>query len=350
MSRQFLKIMDSARGAPLKRTLIKKFRTDLVEFGLRSLLLPLRVRHVHGPRTILYGPEELLVITVVRNGEIYIKAFMEHYRAMGVRHCVFLDNGSTDRTVERLCSYEAVTVLRTEAPYKHYENTMKRYLAERFSKDRWNLCADIDELFDYPHSDCLSLADFLAYLNKNRYTVVIAQMLDMFSAAPLSDLESTSEESLKSHYPYYDLSLISKSRYRWGQPANNAIKMHWGGIRNRVFGTHNGLTKAALVKMDGKIKPFVGWHHVRNGAIADVSAVLLHYPFTGSFYAKVKEAARSGRYGRLTTDEYIAYWKTLAKNPNLQFKFEHAERLKGLDELIAQEFLAVSEQYEQWFS
>ena len=38
------------------------------------------------------------------------------------------------------------------------ENTMKRYLAERFSRGRWNLCADIDELFDYPsRSKCRSL-------------------------------------------------------------------------------------------------------------------------------------------------------------------------------------------------
>ena len=67
---------------------------------------------------------------------------------MGVKHFVFLDNGSTDRTVEMLCAHEDVTVLQTNAPYQKYENTMKRYLAERFSPGKWNLCADIDELFD----------------------------------------------------------------------------------------------------------------------------------------------------------------------------------------------------------
>ena len=33
--------------------------------------------------------------------------------------------------------------------------------------------------------------------------------------------------------------------------------MHRGGVRRTVFGTSNGLTKAALVLMDGNVKPFV---------------------------------------------------------------------------------------------
>jgi hypothetical protein len=43
-------------------------------------------------------------------------------------------------------------------PSNKYENTMKRYLAERFSPGRWNLCADIDELFDYPFSESRAIA------------------------------------------------------------------------------------------------------------------------------------------------------------------------------------------------
>ena len=35
---------------------------------------------------------------------------------------------------------------------------MKRYLAERFSPGRWNLCADIDELSDYPFSESRAIA------------------------------------------------------------------------------------------------------------------------------------------------------------------------------------------------
>ena len=107
------------------------------------------------------------MISVVRNGELYIRSFLDHYRAMGVKHFVFLDNESTDRTVELLCAHEHVTVLQTNAPYQKYENTMKRYLAQTFSAGKWNLCADIDELFEYPFAESLSLNDFLRYPNTN---------------------------------------------------------------------------------------------------------------------------------------------------------------------------------------
>ena len=61
------------------------------------------------------------MISVVRNGELYIRSFLDHYRSMGVRHFVFLDNGSADHTLEMLCTQEEVTVLQTEAPYNKYE-------------------------------------------------------------------------------------------------------------------------------------------------------------------------------------------------------------------------------------
>ena len=332
--------------ATKREFLLRKKR--VLEFGLRPYLLPRRVKHIHGPQKISYALDELLVISVVRNGELYIKSFMDHYRAMGVKHFVFLDNASTDRTVELLCGQESVTVLQTDAPYKKYENTMKRYLAERFSAGRWNLCADIDELFDYPFSETLSLGDFLRYLNDNSYTAVVAQMLDMFSDTPLAELESKPDDQLKEKYVYYDISAIEKEDYLWSPRSNVEIKAHLGGIRKTVFGTDNALTKAALVLMDGKIKTFITWHHVRDAWVADLSCVLMHYPFVSSFCAKVQDAVRTGRYGMRVTDEYKAYAKGLQDNSSVNFKLPSAQRFIGLEQLIEDRFLIVSEKYHHW--
>jgi hypothetical protein len=269
---------------------------------------------------------------------------------MGVTHFVFLDNGSADHTLEMLCAQDEVTVLQTDAPYQKYENTMKRYLAERFSPGRWNLCADIDELFDYPFSESLSLRDFLHYLNDNSYTAVVAQLLDRFSDMPLAELKSEPGDLLMEKYPYYDVSSIEKTDYLWSMRSNPDIKMHWGGIRKAVFGTDNGLTKSPLVFMDGKIKTFITWHHVKGARMADISCVLMHYPFVSSFYTKVEDAARTGRYGIRVTDEYKAYLKGLEGNRNANFKFESAQPFTGLGQLIEDGFLVVSEKYLQWVS
>ncbi len=61
---------------------------------------------------------------------------------------------------------------------------MKQYLIARFGKSgRWCLYVDIDELFDYPYSEVVSLDSFLRYLTSKSYTAVMAHMLDMFPEA-----------------------------------------------------------------------------------------------------------------------------------------------------------------------
>jgi hypothetical protein len=320
----------------------------VMEFGIRPHLLHGKIRHLHGPTEVEYGPHELLVITVVRNGALYVDSFMQHYKTLGVAHCVFLDNASSDGTVDRLCAHPGVTVLQTEAPYDRFENTMKRYLAERFSSGRWNLCADIDELFDYPFSTELPLGGLLGYLNHRGFTAVACQMLDMFSEVPLASLDSTPEDRLKDKYTWYDISDVDRRAYEWSTLSSPAIRMHWGGIRRTVFGTGNALTKAALVRMDGRVKPFVQWHHATGAVVADISCVLMHYPFVSTFPEKVADAVRTGRYGKTTTDEYRAYARALTRDPMLGFKRASARRFTGLEPLMADDFLVVSDEYRQW--
>src|SRR5215204_5426789 len=118
--------------------------SPLMERVLRWILEH-NVEHVHGPREVDYGIDELVVLVLLRNGRPYIKPFIEHYFSLGVKHIVFLDNGSTDGTV-----------LRSRLPFKKYNITLKQYLVERFGRGRWTLNADIDELFEYPYSDVVS--------------------------------------------------------------------------------------------------------------------------------------------------------------------------------------------------
>lgn len=124
--------------------------------------------------------------------------------------------------------------------------------------------------------------------------------------------------------------------------------MHWGGIRRTLFDTNNGLTKAALIFLDGTLEPFVRWHHARYARIADISAVLLHYPFAGPFYEKVTDAVKTGRYGYFTTREYYKYWKVLKQKPALTIKRDSARKLESVDALVEEDFLVISESYRRW--
>ena len=175
-------------------------------------------------------------------------------------------------------------------------------------------------------------------------------MLDMFSDVPLNELETRTEDVLSEKHRFYDISSIDKEEYLWSQCSNPEIKMHWGGIRKRVFGTINGLTKSPLVFIDGKVRPFVTWHHAQGARMADISCLLRHYPFVSSFSDKVEDAVRTGRYGFKVDDEYKAYAKTLQEKKRVAFKTESAQRFVGLEPVIDARFLIVSVNYQEWVS
>lgn len=322
--------------------------SQALEERVRPLVLRASVRHLHGPRRISCGVDELIALCVVRNGALHVTSFLRHHHALGVKHIVLLDNGSTDGTVDLARAFDRVTILQTRRPYRTYETVLKRYLVGRFARGRWSLTVDIDELFDYPGSDRMEIGALLAYLNENAYTAVLAQMLDLFSDVPLDRLESSPRDSLKERYCYYDTSEVERHPYRFGTPANPAIRMHAGGIRKAIFGTENGLTKACLIRLVPPVIPFVGFHQVANAAIADFTAVLLHYPFVGTFREKVREAVRTDRYRISARDEYAKYWARLNAGAELRLHRTSARRYAGPDQLLEEGFLVVSPKYRRW--
>ncbi|MDQ4077910.1 MAG: glycosyltransferase family 2 protein [Chloroflexota bacterium] len=328
--------------------LCRELVAEGIDFLVRTPALRASITNLHGPDNISYDRNEVIAVCVVKNGELYIRSFIEHHFALGVKHIVFLDNGSTDNTVEIARQYQNVTVLQSDCRYHKYENAMKRYLARRFSRGRWCLFCDIDELFDYPFSDILSLGSLLDYLNQHSFTAVVAQMLDLFSGESISNDEGTHKNSVRDVYTYYDISNIQKKPYKFGRLSNQSIKMYLGGIRKTVFGTNNGLTKVPLFFLDSRIRIFVAWHHVRNARIADFTAVLLHYPFAGSFSTKVFEAVETQRYGKTWTKDYKKYMQVLVQNPALRIREETARELESVAQLVEDGFLVLSEEYKAW--
>src|SRR5918998_2680707 len=316
------------------------------------------LEHLHGPEEVPYGGDELVVVCLVRDSRPYVKSFVEHYRSLGAKHLFFLDNNSTDGTVEALENYDNTTVLRSKLPYKGYRLAFKRFLMGRFGKkDRWCLYADIDELFDYPYSDVVGLSPLLGYLTEKSYSAVAAQMLDMFPEEPLSGREfNLEEEPLKELLRFYDLSNITRTSIKERLSLRNNtlesddIEFFSGGIRGAIFGARPHLTKHPLVFLDGRVKPMEGLsldsdHWVDNARVADFTCVLFHYKFLdGHFYKQAVRAVQEENYWNDSAD-YKKYLEILDTNPTLQMKRESARELKGVNDLVENGFLVVSEEY-----
>lgn len=326
-------------------------------------LLRDQTEHLFGPEEVDYGDNELVVTCLVRDGRPYVKSFVEHYLSLGAKHIAFLDNGSSDGTVEALRNYDHVSVVRTGLSYKAdggsadkswtREGLFKRYIISRFGRNnRWCLYADIDELFDYPYSDVLGLSSFLGYLNSKSYTAVAAQMLDMFPEKPLSGRASSIDEPLKENHRYCDISNIKKKSMKDRVQLqsnvfhNDQIETFHNGIRDTLFGTSPYLTKFPLMFLDENIEIMNGSaHRVDNASIADLTCVLFHYKFIDQqFQKQVAQAVREEHRSK-NSAKYKMYKEVLDRNPRLRVKQETARAIEHTNDLLEAQFLTVSDDY-----
>jgi hypothetical protein len=167
-----------------RSSLVARIRNRLRE-TLRRRRFASAVEHVHGDA--FHVPEgEVLAIVLVRDGAYYLDAFFDYYRALGIRYFAFIDNGSTDGTIERIKRQEGCVIDRAALPLAQYEDLMRGYSAQTYGADRWCLYMDMDEQFDFVGRDTAGLKGLIAYLESRGETALMAQMLEMFPRAPLA--------------------------------------------------------------------------------------------------------------------------------------------------------------------
>jgi len=321
-----------------------------------------RIKHTYGKGNIDYSKDEFIVICLVKDGETFIDAFIRYYLNLGAKHIFFIDNQSADKTVDMIKQHNNTSIYSTDLPFKDYECEIRRTLIRHLSKDRWCLCVDIDELFDYPYSDRISMVQFLRYLDKNRFTAVVAYMLDMFSKKPLSHLTDVENLDLEKTFCYYDISNITKEEYplkhlyishgNKNNLSNKEIKFYWGGIRRTFFGkdTHFFLIKHPLLFIDTKIEPFTHPHFSNNADIADVTCLLRHYKINKSLPGRSKEIVKKQDQPYYAQKEYQMYYDAFQKDQSLSLFTENSKKFRKVNELIDNGFLTISKQFIDYVS
>lgn len=320
--------------------------------AVRERLVSLSVTHLHGPKRVRLNQNEAAVTCVVRNGAFYIEAFIRHYKRIGFKHIFFLDNGSSDETLSLIKQHDNVSICASSLPVDANQGIFKKHLAAKSVIGGWCLDADIDELFEYPSSDVLELSGFLDYLNNNRYTAVMTQLLDMFSDQPLDRLARNHEHELQRTYRYFDIAAIKKTKYamsdvatRHGgqnQLADEDSSLYWGGIRKTLYGNDCLLTKHSLFYMGARLDLFPHVHFVNHARLADVSCAMLHYKLTAN---ALDIAQQNSERFTANARSYCAFVDLLMTTPNLQIKRESAHRLDTVNDLVDLGFLTISKKY-----
>lgn len=270
----------------------------------RDVAVAAALVHASGPARVALGANETATVTLVRDGARFLDAFVAHYRALGVRAMVFIDNGSTDGTLERLAALPEATVYRCPLPFLAFEVAMRRSALGRIVDGGWALVVDMDEHFASPLPEAARLPDVAGYCAARGFTAVVTQMIDLF---PARDDELDDPAFIETHVwidpepprerPYFAVG---------NRSSDDRIALHFGGARARAFGTHGlMLTKHALFRNDGSVY-LKNPHYVAGARVADFSAALLHYKLAGGFAARVRAERRRADARHVENARYAA--------------------------------------------
>lgn len=306
---------------------------------------------IHQSGAIECNKESFVVVCLVKNGEEYIDEFVSHYKQLGCNHIVFIDNDSCDNTVDLIKKYNDVSIFFTSLSFKEYENEIRRSVINSIGINYWCLCVDIDEFFDFPYSKKISMAKLIEYLNINKYTAVVGQLLDMFPKGEILN-NNGKIESLKNEYRYYDISGITKTDYYLilNKITNPNIKIHTIGIRNRFSDNEHPylLSKHPLIFIDGHTLPIIDPHYSNCVRVADISCVLLHYKFTPDFFIRLNRIVKKSSYPKAGQIEHNIYHSFVTENPDFKFFSTTANEYLNVNDLLKDDFIIVTDSYRKF--
>ncbi|WP_322867320.1 glycosyltransferase family 2 protein [Aquicoccus sp. G2-2] len=282
-------------------------------------------------RTAEIKRDDILLFSTQRNEKVRLPFFLKYYRELGVNHFFFVDNDSTDGSLEYLMKQPDVSVWFTKKSYKRsrFGVDWLNWLQMKYADGHWSLVLDPDEFLIYPFCDTRPLRALTDWLDASSIKSFSAMLLDMYpkgriDAQPYSEGQDPMEIT------------------NWFDSGNYAIRKNkvfgnlWiqGGPRARMFFRDlpekaPALNKIPLVKWDKKYAYVSSTHMLLPRGLNLVydewggekaSGVLLHTKFLDTFSVKAQEELdRKQHYA--ASREYKAYAESLVENPDLWCKW-----------------------------
>jgi glycosyltransferase involved in cell wall biosynthesis len=299
------------------------------------------------------GADDVGVVCLMRDAAYFVGSFIDYHRALGVRHIVIVDNGSSDETVSIAAGFDDVTIIRNTLPAKIYEVLLRSQAAHVF-RGGWILFADADEMFEVPFD--APLQHLTAYLNARGFTAMVTQMLDLFSPLPYGASKAWSYHqvvTMADRYslgqvvsvPYHDRDRIGFSWFIDSNDGNVALKI--GGLRAEVFGEACFLSKHSLVRNIAGVQLMTHPHCASGVKVADVTGLLRHYKLAGDYLARDRASVAAGTWDHAEDAKRLA-----AAKGGDAFKIQPAtpQLYSGTAALVDQGFLEVSDAYRRFIA
>ncbi len=326
---------------------------------------------VHGESVLTQSGFTL--IATICNEKYFLGEFLRHYRWLGVSRFLFVDDGSTDGSVE-FCSEQSDVAIFTSERYRYgdylpssifetissdglkwrVQNMWKTKLMHDYCVDKWALVVDLDEFIVIPPR--LNLTQVCGKLEAAGQIVALTPMVDVYPRT-LEELKRREVFSFGDAW-YHDAvrhcsinkrrgikNIYSGARARLIEQNGLGESLRPVKLRHRIrkllrgnpphFTHFNNLTKYSLIKWSSANVIFSS-HRILGVENTKVFTALplLHFKFTHSVLKKTQEALQRRQYWSGSTEyEILQMLLVKMEEKGSEFTFTHSKATMTFDAL-----------------
>lgn len=241
---------------------------------------------------------------------------------MGVDRFFFVENDSTDDTVDVLSRYDNVHVFSTKGSYKKsfFGCIWRLKLFRKYGHDYWCMVVDADEMFIYPDYENTSLKEFCKKLESENFLGYRAIWMQMYSDRPVRQTVWEDKTDPLELCPYFD------------------IDSHKPGPHPKVMQWEYTLDKAPLFyRCKGGPDVWIGQHTFegsrKESQISKGRGAVLHFKYTADLHERAEEE-KLRRQHWASEQKYGGFFHSLQRNPDLALTYEDSVKFEGSEQLV----------------
>jgi len=284
------------------------------------------------------SPEhDVALVLVARNEGFRLPYFFDYYRKLGVTRFLYVDNDSTDGSLDYVRSQPDCVAWWTDASYAEAKSGLGwyNYILNTCCHGIWTLVIDPDEFLVYDGIASHGLRDLTEYLRRNDDVSLFTTLVDMYSDTAVERSKYISGQDPLEVCPFFDGDGYSEKPVPY-----NGLTQISGGPRARFFSSQFEKSPPALNKIPlllfSRGTVFLSSTHMASPAFYNKSkarGVLMHFKFFSSFSERVsEEVARGEHYNGAI--EYKLYQEKLESGEETILYYEGSRRFRSEQDFL----------------
>lgn len=276
-----------------------------------------------------------ILICVFKNELVRLQRFFQHYRNIGIKLFVMLDNNSSDGSREFCMEQDDADVFEVTHAFSSARHVAwVNKILEMYGRERWYLSVDADELLDYIESEHYDISAIVRYAHKNQFYRLPAIQVEFYAKDEL--FSRLGNDISWSETVYFDVDSYETQESKRG---------YWivGGPRKRVLNTYSLLTKYALFYYDNN-DVYISMHYLypySSNFGKPIFLVLKHYEFLNEEDLKKMNAIIKRQNYAANSKEYKEMYRVIDKERKVTFWSDKSAQYNDSSSLCKLPFLSV---------